>query len=146
MGVVVDPLVATQKAIFTLLDGALTGATGAAVPVFDRVPSRTPDNNLPPEPPYAIVGDDDVIDDGGDDYRGEYVTANVHVWSRYGGRIEAASIAGQVRALLSAELADPDGRVRFVCWRYERTRILDDPDGVSKHAVVTFRYGTEPLI
>lgn len=131
---VVDPAVAVQLAQFALLDGQV----GDGVAVYDRVPPNA-------VPSYVVIGDDSIVEDSADGYDGEYVTTNVHAWSRAVGKIDVKTIAGTVRARLSCNLDTEANGVRCVCWLYQRTRFLDDPDGVTKHAIVTLRYGTEPV-
>lgn len=139
--IVVDPAVAIQKVTYAALTaaGALPTIDGVQTPVYDRVPKGA-------QPPYATIGDDHVMEDAADDYAGEYVFSNVHLWSRAGGRVEVKQMAGAARAALSVELDATAYGVRIVgpgFW--VDTKILDDPDGVTAHAIVTMKYGTEPL-
>lgn len=138
----VDPAVPLQKAIYAALTapGALPVIGAAQVAVYDRVPDAA-------TPPYVVIGDDDVMEAG----VGEYVAVNIHVWSRQVGRVEAKTIAAAVRLALSPSDDGDTGLdasawgVRVVSCFWQRTRLLDDPDGVSKHAIVMFRVATDPI-
>ena len=129
----IDPSGPLQIATFTALNGVIS------CPVYDRVPPNAAF-------PYVTIGDVDVMEDAADGYDGDYAMVNVHVWSRAGGTMEAKTIAGAVRAAMSVLLDASAHCVRVVTFLYERTRYLDDPDGVTKHAVVTLKYGVEPLV
>ena len=138
-----DPGLPVQKAVYARLTApaVLPPIGGAKLAVRDRALAGD-------EPPYLVIGDDDILDAG----VGEYVTANVHCWSRQVGRTEVKTMAGAVRVAIDP---DDDGStpldasawgVRIGFARWQSTRILDDPDGVTKHAIVTFKVGTNSLV
>lgn len=131
-----EPSDALQGALATLLK-ATTG--GADLGVGDRVYDR------PPAPerlrfPYIRIGDDQVLGDDDDCEELSQVVSRIHVWSRKGGKVEAKAIAGAVRSKIrGATWALADGftvdDVQFI-----QTQYLDDPDGVSAHAVIEVRF------
>lgn len=99
--------------------------------VFDRVAPA-------PAFPYASLGGWQVIQDDADCIAGFEIYFDVHVWSRLPGRVEAAGIASVVAGVLHRAEADlPD--YGLVVMTHRDTRYLDDPDGLTTHAVVTFR-------
>lgn len=112
------------------------GALKAGVPavagrVFDRVAPA-------PTFPYLHVADWQVVQDDADCIAAVEVYFNVHVWSRVPGRTEASHIAASVVASLhEAETDLPDHGL--VLLNHRDTRFLADPDGLTAHAVITFR-------
>lgn len=136
----VDPALPVQRAIYALLTARLPLNAGQLVGIYDRIP-------VDAGYPYLHVGDDQPESAG----IGDYVRSCVHVWSRQVGHTEAKAIAGQVRFLIdprddgSTDLdASAEGvSIGFASWL--RTRILDDPDGITVHAVVEFKIGADPL-
>src|SRR5690242_16305775 len=87
-----EPSLALQGALVTLLKGA---NTDAADRWYDKVPS-------PVTFPYGRVGDDQVIGDDDDCEELSQVVSRLHIWSQKGGKVEAKTIAGQVRAAIRA--------------------------------------------
>jgi hypothetical protein len=129
-----DPALALQKAVRDTLAGsaAVTAIVGARI--YDRVANA--------EFPYVTIGNDQLIDDGnacGDAWEC-FVT--VDAWSRGVGMTEVKSLAAAVRSALATELAVTGFSV--VAGVHQTTRYLDDPDGLTSHAVVTFRYLIDP--
>jgi hypothetical protein len=123
-----DPYSALQPVIRTaLVDSAAVGAL-----VGDRIYDRVPSN---PTFPYLRLNITDLVED--DDGCGKHWIANVevHVWSRAAGRKEASLIAGPVRDALDAITAVTGYRINHN--QYRTTRMLDDPDGLSTHGIVT---------
>lgn len=88
--------------------------------------------------PYVTVGDGETFGDDTDCFRASEVISRVHVWSRAVGWPEAKQIAGDVRTRLAVDLVLTGFRV--VDSEHVITRYLRDPDGLTSHAVVEFRY------
>lgn len=124
-----EPSLAVQTAIFGLLTRVLKSTK-----IYDRVPDTA-------ATPYIQVGDDQVIPDKADCFeRSCEVISTIHVYTYDGqGRAGAKAIAGQVvDALENAELGvDPD--YAHLLTLHEGTRYLDEPDGRTVHAVLTFK-------
>lgn len=125
-----DPALAIQGAIHSALAGA--GVCGGRI--YDSVPEE-------PEFPYVAIGTGDTVNADTSCFDSSEVNATVHVWSREVGWPEAKGIAGTIRALLNTELAISGFRV--VVAEHVITRWLNDPDGLTKHAVLEFRYLTD---
>ena len=123
----IEPSLAMQKAIVAAL-------VAGGVPVFDRVPDVQ-------AVPYIQVGDDQVVPDRADCFeRSCEITSTIHAFSYGGkGRAGAKAIAqGIVEALenVSFDLG-PDWS--HLLTLHEGSRYLDEPDGRTVHAVLTFK-------
>lgn len=122
-----DPSLAVQ--------GAVVAALKAADVAGDRIYDRVPVN---PTFPYITIGGGDTIGDDNDCWGASEVFVQVHVWSRTIGFPECKTIAGQVRDALSSELTLANFRNAVA--GFLTTRHFRDPDGLTSHAVVEFRY------
>ncbi len=93
--------------------------------------------------PYFQVGDEQNIDDGSACAAAWEVTTDVHVWSRpvTGSRSELKTVAALAVARLTA--LNLNG-FRVVVQHLQTARYFDDPDGLTKHGVLTFRYLIDP--
>ncbi|CDX49224.1 conserved hypothetical protein [Mesorhizobium plurifarium] len=122
-----------QKALFA----ALNGATFAGANVFDQVPESNPF-------PRITIGDEQVIDDSNTCQDGWQVFPDVHCWSRpeSGSKIEVKTLAAQVVTAVEA-IASIAG-FSLVSMKHETTRFFRDPDGLTEHAVVSFRALIDP--
>ena len=123
-----DPSLALQGAINTRLRSQVSGVSNR---VFDRVPADVVF-------PYIELGEFQTLDDGAQCHDGQEVYVTLHVWSRAVGQVEVKTIAGVVRgALHEAELTLTGWQ--FLEIAHQDTRYLKDPDGLTSHAVLTFR-------
>lgn len=122
------------------VNAALRAANVAGGRIYDRVPSS-------PTFPYLTIGDEQVVDEGGDDVDGEdcgaggwSVFADVHVWSRpvSGSKAEAKTIAAAAVAALRGITTVTGFSLKAV--RLESSRAMRDPDGITEHVVVTMRF------
>lgn len=129
-----DPAYALQVAVRAALG---SGELGIGTPsrVYDRVPAE-------PVFPYVTIGRDAVDDDSNSCAAAWQCRVQVDVWSRAPGLPEAKLIAGRVRAVLATEIA-VDGFLT-VLGEHIDTTYLDDPDGVTIHAALRFRYLIDP--
>ncbi len=93
--------------------------------------------------PYVTIGDEQIVDDGSACGAAWEVFADVHVWSRAvsGSRSELKTLMAQIEPLLGG-LSLPGFRV--VVQHLQTARALNDPDGLTKHGVMTFRYLIDP--
>lgn len=111
-----------QGVVYTALS-AIAGGN-----VFDRVPDG---QTLP----YLYIGQDDFSAD----YESADLTeCTVEVHAFASTRDEVKLIAGQIRTALDKRLTIP-GHLVYE-WSYESTRYITDPDGLTEHAVLEFRY------
>ncbi|EJW12735.1 gene transfer agent-like protein [Rhodovulum sp. PH10] len=123
-----DPSLALQGAIVAALKATPAVAGGR---VLDDVP-------LEAEFPHLQVGEGETVGDDTECLVSSEVTMQVHVWSRAVGFPEARRIAGEVRARCTTAFALEGFTV--VLAEHLQTRFLRDPDGLTSHAVVEFRY------
>lgn len=123
-----DPTLAIQGAIVAALNVATAVAGGR---IYDSAPAE-------PSFPYVTVGEGDTVGDDNSCFDSSEVNIAVHVWSRAVGFPEAKGIAALVRARCKAEFTISGFKV--VNAEFVTTRYLRDPDGLTSHAVVEFRY------
>ena len=130
-----DPSLALQGAINTRLR-AQVPAVGNRV--LDHVKSDVAF-------PYIELGEFQTVDDGAQCHDGVEVYATIHVWSRpkdgvtAPGQVEAKTIAGTVRGALHEAELNLGAAWQFLEIAHQDTRYLKDPDGLTSHAVLTFR-------
>lgn len=94
--------------------------------------------------PYLNIGDIQTISDGADCLDSTEVFVTLHIWSRAKGQVEARRLSAVVRTALHEWLPELEG-FRVVEHEHRDTRTLDDPDGITSHAVLTFRALIDPL-
>lgn len=116
---------------------ALTAANVASSRVYDRVPND-------PTFPYVTIGDEQVIDDSNTCQDGWEVNSDVHCWSRpaNGSKAEVKTLAAAVVAAVIG-ISSLTG-FSLVSITHETTRVFRDPDGLTEHAVVSFRALIDP--
>ena len=132
-----DPALGLQGALVV----RLKASSALAAIIGDRVYDLPPKG---PQYPYLTLGEDQVIGDDADCYDGSEVYLTLHAWSRAVGFPEVKRIVAAMRdALHLAPLAISDHRL--VELRYQDARYLRDPDGLTSHAVITFRALLEPV-
>lgn len=100
--------------------------------VFDRVPADVAF-------PYVELGEFQTLDDGAQCHDGQELFAALHVWSRAVGQVEAKQIAGAIRGALHEAELDLGDAFEFIEIAHQDTRYLKDEDGLTSHAVLTFR-------
>lgn len=111
-----------QGVIYTTLS-AMAGGN-----VFDRVPAKQP-------LPYLCIGQDEFAADY-DSADLTECTIEVHAFAAT--RDEVKLLAGEIRTALDKQLTIP-GHLVYE-WSYESTRYMTDPDGLTEHAILEFRY------
>jgi hypothetical protein len=125
-----DPALSVQMAYVARLRASVPAVSGR---VHDRVPQSVGF-------PHLQIGDIQTVEDGADCIDGTEVTVTLHVWSRATGAVEARSIAASCRLCLHEWLPDLSAQgFRCVEHMHRDTRLVGDPDGVTSHAVLTFR-------
>ncbi len=124
-----DASLALQGAINLRLRADVAAVAGR---VFDRVPADVVF-------PYVEIGEFQALDDGAQCHDGQELFATLHVWSREVGQVECKTIAGAVRAVVHETEFDLGPAFQFLEIAHRDTRYLKDPDGLTSHAVLTFR-------
>lgn len=134
-----DPSLALQAAFVTAIKAL---ATEAGARVYDRVP-RTNGAVATGTFPYVALGTGSVLNNQADCYDGSEVSLTVHIWSRAVGWPEAKRIASAIRAgLNNADLPLTGHTLELL--EFDRADYINDPDGLTSHAVLTFRALTQP--
>jgi hypothetical protein len=125
-----DPALALQGAINLKLRADIAAVSER---VLDEVPADVVF-------PYIEIGEFQTVDDGAQCHDGVEVFATLHVWSRgTRGQVECKTIAGAVRGSLHEAALDLGAAWQFLENMHQDTRYLKDPDGLTRHAVLTFR-------
>lgn len=126
-----DPSLELQGSLFNnlLADAGVTALVGNRI--YDRVPQNT-------QFPYISIGEFQTVDDGAECVDGVEVFADLHVWSRSAGQVQAKQIASAIRRVIHDQ-AFPVAGFNLVDIRHRDTRFLQDPDGETTHGVITFR-------
>ena len=123
-----------QKALYARLSGsaALAAAMGGTVRAYDAPPQT-------PTFPYIQFAESQVIDEGNEcDVDLFELFSTIHVWSRDVGTVETKRIVGAVRELMNAIF--PMDNFSITVAKCENSQWFRDPDGISTHGVVVFRY------
>lgn len=120
-----------SAAVHIAIYDALVAAGVSGGRVYDDVPEV-------PTFPYTQIGvsqtitDDVTCRDGGDEF------LDLHVWSRQRGQVETKQIMDAIHVALHDQPLTVTGRDATLV-RVDRTRTLEDPDGLTRHGVVTVR-------
>lgn len=131
-----EPSAQLQKGIYEALIASGPLAAFVSTRIFDEVP---PGSLFP----YITISDAQVLDDGNTCESEMFeIFTDIHVWSRTVGLMEAKRISGLVRTALMALEAVTDWLVVVVEFRGARHGF--DPDGLTAHSVVTFRFLLQP--
>lgn len=114
----------------------------ASTSVTDLVPSSAIVDGfaVPQTYPSIVVGEDQQVGTG------SYINSpstglsevylTLHVWTRSTGFVVAKNIVGAIGAALRGLWSV--GSAQLLC-ELQGTRFLRDPDGISQHAIMTFR-------
>lgn len=124
-------LPAIQQAIYSRLvnDAALMSmVTG----VFDHVPEGQAF-------PFITIGEGTSVPFRTQTRFGEEVTVTMHIWSRYKGFAEALEILSELNRLLADKEIPVPGFGTAISM-YEFSETLRDPDGVTRHVPVRYRF------
>jgi len=123
-----------QKAIYAALMADPPLCDGK---VYDTVPPDVVE-------PYIHIGTAQILDDGDTCADGWECYTDIDIWSvpETGSKIEVMQIGAQVVPRLLAIGVMTDFTV--VVSAVENVRYLDDPDGVTKHGVITMRHVLMP--
>lgn len=132
---------ACQQALRTFLGASPSLAALVGTRIYDDAPQDVAF-------PWLEIGDrqtlpDDVSAEGGDDDSppatgdaGVSDFFDLHIWSRYAGKKEAAEIADVLHTLLHGASLTITGRASAFAW-VRTVRHLRDPDGMTRHGVVS---------
>lgn len=128
------------------LQGAIVARLKAYAPlaaligtrVYDDVPRAPGTGAVTAAFPFVSYGPDQVIPDGWDCQEASEIIVQIDAWSRAVGLPEVKRIADLVRrALHDEDIALADNALLSLA--FDGRRVLRDPDGLTSHAVITFR-------
>lgn len=86
--------------------------------------------------PYVQIGETQTLDDDVVGRAGVEEFLTLHIWSRYRGQIEVKSIAAAIETDLHASSLIVEG-FETVDVFIRDLRVFDDPDGLTRHGVLT---------
>lgn len=143
-----EPSLALQAVIVAALK---VGSTDDIISgrIYDRVPRS-------PTFPYVRIGDgDQVIAAKAECFEGSrtvYTTLNAFSrpqedatnTTQPRGKVEVKQLAGAIVDDLDEAELSPDG-YRLVIFEHEQTEFTADPDGLTEHAIITFRAELDPI-
>jgi len=139
-----DPALALQDGIEQAMrtDAAILTAMG-----LERVRLYTMSAPVEAPYPFIVIGEDQIVDDSTDCSDSTEAFATVHVWARLeddvaGTRRQAKQIASAVRGALQSMTVISG--FDLVLSEFENTRHLTDPDGLTAHAVISYRFLLDP--
>jgi hypothetical protein len=121
------------------LVGTVTVNREAIVKVFDEIPHA--ENGLATvDFPFVSIGECETVPVRMDCGNHEEISVQIDAWSQKPGRAEIKRIVAAIAAALGmanddAPAIDQDG-YHLADLVVERTRILDDPDGRTRHGVI----------
>lgn len=135
-----DPSFDLQAALNAILRADIDLSEYIAARVYDTVPAVA-------EFPYLSFGDFQVLADRADCIDGAATTVTIHAWSRSKkqGSGELKKITDLVVRLLDQQIPDLGDVHAVVTFDHESTRYLSDPDGLTRHAVMTFNVLTDAV-
>ena len=120
---------ALQSSIYTALNvSAITSTLSCGV--YDEVVEG---NSYP----FITLGEETAIDYSTNNLVGAETTINVHIWSRYKGSKQTKEIMDKVHDLLHDVRLTVSG-VNLINLRFEYSDILREPDGITRHGVISF--------
>lgn len=128
-----------QQALFSLLTGSSALADLVGTRIYDDAPQSVTF-------PWLEIGDGQIVpddtsasDDSSPEVTGDSGVSDfydLHIWSRYAGKKEIRQISDVLHSLLHEANLTIEGRASALCW-IRSERFLRDPDGQTRHSVVS---------
>lgn len=137
-----DPSLEVQGAIVAALKtvGVLPAVVGDSPTRYPGVYDTAPPNAMFP---YITLGDCQVLPDKAGCIDGAELFLQIDAWSRSVGYPEVKNIAKAIKAKLDDQPLTVAG-FSVVIFEHESTQYLRDPDGLTRHAAITFRSLIQP--
>jgi hypothetical protein len=136
----VSPDFELKAAIIARLKADATVASFVGTKVYDRPPEKT-GGGLNVTSPYISMGPWTSIPDDYDCMDGVEITGQVDAWSWGSGEAFGSAEVSKIADAVRRSLHDAEFSLSvnaLVAIRWELTRILRDPDGVTNHAAIQF--------
>lgn len=126
-----DPSLPLQDSLIKALraDGVLPAVVGRRV--YDQVPGA-------PTYPYVTLGDGQVLPDKAECIDGVEIFLQIDVWSRKVGYAETKQITAAIVDALDDQALTVAG-FDVTVFELSSVQYLRDPDGLTRHAAITFR-------
>lgn len=129
-----DPSLELQATLVAALKGVSPQISGGRI--YDEPPNS-------PTFPYVTLGDCQVLPDKAGCIDGTEVYPVIDVWSRAVGYPEAKGIVKQILAVLDDQALVIAG-FTAVIFEVQSVNYLRDPDGLTRHASITFHGLIQP--
>lgn len=118
-----------------------SGAGGVNTLVSGRIYDNVPEGTVYPN---VQVEQEDFEDNTKTQY-GDRIAIQIHIWSRYRGRKEAAIIAARVRTIFDKiPTAISSVSAKCIVLSFVSQNIFTDADGITRHGVVRFTAYAQP--
>ena len=130
-----DRTLELQKAVVAALKASAGVSALAGGRVYDRVPEGAGF-------PHVSIGDVFANDFGAQGLEGTDAIMRIDVWSRAVGKVELRRLMAAIVAALHEIDLTPDAGT-FVLGRWAGSRDMLDPDGITTHGIVEFRFLTD---
>jgi Protein of unknown function (DUF3168) len=130
-----DPSLELQQTLVVVLKNNIGSDVGPRI--YDEVnPSATF--------PYVTLGESQVLPDKAECIDGVEVFVQIDVWTRNGnGYVQTKQIAKNIKAVLDDKPPTLPGYIAVI-FEHQETRYMKDPDGLTRHAALTFRSLIQP--
>lgn len=144
-----SPALAIQTAVFATLSThpamveayqALSNPGAPRIYETDAVPADA--GKITAKFPYTTIGDDEIVGDAPQLTDEAYV--KVESWSRTTDNAEVKTLDDAVRVALS-DPPDLAGH-RVITWRFKNSLFTKEPDGLTRRAITTFIWLTQPAV
>jgi hypothetical protein len=116
---------AVQTAIASRLDSYIS------CPVYDAPPKSA-------AYPYAVLGEDTIIEDGTCTTIGRMCLSTIHVFDNYSGKKRIKTILGEIDARLDRAVLTAAGH-HFIDCSFDTSDCFLEPDGKTYHGVITYK-------
>lgn len=113
-------------------------ATTAAVPGVQSIVDHWPENLKDSDYPFVQIGDELMLPADVSGSMGNEHFIDLHVWSRAEGQSEAKAILDAYAAAFHDQALTVAGLTTAFAY-VERRRVFDDPDGRTRHGVLTLK-------
>ena len=135
-----DPSFAMQKAVYDQLRASYDVRLHVGDRIYHDVPPP-PTGDVRAQKPYITIGEDQVLADKADCMDGAEIILTIHGWALSYPQSKQLSAAINEALDVNYDMALVGHRLIEI--ELEDIRHLSEPDGITRHAVVTFRALTE---
>lgn len=127
-----SPILALQDAQVARIEADTTYT------IYDDMPEQ-------PAYPYVTMGEITARDWSDKFEPGQEITSTIHIWSQYRGKKEIADMGDGILQALLRQGLDLSPNFRAVLGDLDTHDLIIDIDGITRHAVLRFRYLIEEV-